>query len=201
MKALHRPDLFGWSVFNEEKNVDFNGTVWVRESGNVVIDPMPMTAHDLAHLEALGGADWIVLTNSDHTRWGLELAASTGAKLAGPVGEKDTWPSPCDAWISESSCPIEGLQVFEMNGSKTPGELALLIDGHTLVTGDLVRAHRGGSLMILPDPKLTNRTAAIASVSRLAEVSSIQAVLVGDGWHVFRDGAAQLRVLASSLTS
>ena len=31
MKLLHRPDLFSWSAFDEGKNVDFNGTLWVRE--------------------------------------------------------------------------------------------------------------------------------------------------------------------------
>ena len=51
MKQLHRPGLFAWSTFDESKNIDFNGTLWVREGGNVVIDPMPMTPHDQAHLE------------------------------------------------------------------------------------------------------------------------------------------------------
>jgi hypothetical protein len=86
-----------------------------------------------------------------------------------------------------------------MHGSKTPGELALLIEGHTLVTGDLVRAHRAGSLMILPDAKLTDRAAAIESVQRLASMDGVEAVLVGDGWPVFRDGQARLRELAQSL--
>jgi hypothetical protein len=85
-----------------------------------------------------------------------------------------------------------------MNGSKTPGELALIIEGHTLVTGDLVRAHRAGSLMILPDPKLSDREAAMDSVRRLANIEGIEAVLVGDGWPIFRDGTARLRELAES---
>ncbi|MDP6382306.1 MAG: MBL fold metallo-hydrolase, partial [SAR324 cluster bacterium] len=25
MKQLHRKDLFSWSVFNEERNIDFHG--------------------------------------------------------------------------------------------------------------------------------------------------------------------------------
>ena len=36
MKRLHRPHLFGWSVFNEDRNIDFHSTVWVRPEGNVV---------------------------------------------------------------------------------------------------------------------------------------------------------------------
>ena len=199
MKLLHRPDLFSWSAFDEGKNVDFNGTLWVREGGNVVIDPMPMSDHDRAHMAELGGAAWIIMTNSDHTRWGQELANETGAKLAAPAAEKEAWPYECDAWLSAGDNVVAGLQVLEMQGSKTPGELAFIIDGHTLVTGDLIRAHRAGSLMILPDPKLAHRELAIESVRRLAQIDGIEAVLVGDGWPIFRDGQARLQELADRL--
>jgi glyoxylase-like metal-dependent hydrolase (beta-lactamase superfamily II) len=200
MKALHRPDLFGWSVFDEQRNVDFNTTLWVRPGGNIVIDPMPMSDHDQAHLADLGGAAWVVVTNSDHLRAARELASRTNAQLAGPAAERETWPSTCDRWLEDGDELVPGLVAFALDGSKTPGELALLIEGHTLVTGDLIRAHRGGSLMILPDPKLTDRAAAIASVQRIAEIGSIEAVIVGDGWHVFRDGSASLRTLAAALS-
>ena len=53
--------------------------------------------------------------------------------------------------------------------------------------------------MMLPDPKLSDKTAAVASVRRLAELDGIEAVLVGDGWHIFRDGQARLRDLAATL--
>jgi len=198
MKALHRPDLFGWSAFDEGKNIDFNGTLWVRDEGNVVIDPMPMSDHDRAHLTALGGAAWVLMTNSDHTRAGKELAAWTGAKLAAPAAERELWPYPCDAWLGSGDALVAGLEIIAMEGSKTPGELALLIGGHTLVTGDLIRAHRGGSLMILPDAKLSDRAAALRSVAALAARPGIDAVLVGDGWHLFQGGAAALAALVSA---
>jgi glyoxylase-like metal-dependent hydrolase (beta-lactamase superfamily II) len=198
MKALHRPDLFGWSTFDEGKNIDFNGTLWVRDEGNVVIDPMPMSDHDRAHLESLGGADWVVMTNSDHTRSGQLLSAWTGAKLVGPAAEQDVWPYACDRWLADGDELVDGLEVITMEGSKTPGELALLIGGHTLVTGDLIRAHRGGSLMMLPDAKLTDRAAAIRSIERCAARPGIEAVLVGDGWHLFRGGASALAALVAA---
>ncbi|MFT5686005.1 MAG: hypothetical protein ACI8RZ_006960, partial [Myxococcota bacterium] len=93
----------------------------------------------------------------------------------------------------------EGLTAVALSGSKTPGELAFVLDGATLITGDLVRAHRAGSLMILPDAKLTDRAAAVASVKRLAALPGIEAVLVGDGWPIFRGGGEALTELAASL--
>ena len=60
MKRLHRPDLFGWSVFDEKRDIDFHGLLWVRDGGNVLVDPLPMSAHDAAHLQRLGGATQVV---------------------------------------------------------------------------------------------------------------------------------------------
>lgn len=201
MKQLHRADLFGWSVFQETKDIDFNGTVWVRPEGNVVIDPMPLSDHDRAHLESLGGAAWIVMTNSDHIRASLALATWTDARLAAPSAERDMWPFECDRWLADGEELVPGLSALAMEGSKTPGELALVIEHDTLVTGDLVRCHRGGSLTILPDGKLTCRAGALRSVRRLAALEKLVAVIVGDGWHVFSDGGERLTELAQILDS
>lgn len=198
MKRLHRPDLWSWSVFDEARNIDFHGLLWVRPAGNVAIDPLPQTEHDRRHLLSLGGARTIVLTSSDHVRGAVELAAATGAVVMGPAGERDGFPIPCDRFLADGDEAVGGLTALALGGSKTPGELALVLDGSTLVTGDLVRAHRGGGLDLLPDAKLTDRAAAIASVRRLAALPGIDAVLVGDGWPVFRGGAAALAELVAS---
>lgn len=64
---------------------------------------------------------------------------------------------------------------------------------------DLIRGQRGGALNTLPDAKLRDRGAAVRSVRELAQRPSIVAVLVGDGWPVFREGHARLRELAGML--
>lgn len=199
MKSLHRPDLFGWATYDTARDIDFNAVLWTRPDGNVLIDPLPMSDHDRAHLGYLGGAAWIVITNSDHTRDAAALAAALGAKLAGPAAERDSFPLPCDRWLADGDELVPGLRALALDGSKTPGELALLLEERTLITGDLVRAHRAGSLMILPDTKLKDTAAAVQSVRRLAALPDVQAVLVGDGWPVFRDGGMLLRELAAAI--
>jgi glyoxylase-like metal-dependent hydrolase (beta-lactamase superfamily II) len=199
MKRLHRRGLWCWSVFNERLDIDFNSFVWTRADGNVVIDPLPMSAHDREHLTKLGGVAWIVLTNSDHVRGARELAAAfAGVKIAGPAAEREKFPVACDAWLSEHT-PLLDWRVYELDGSKTPGELALLIDGTTLVTGDLVRAHRPASLMMLnADQGLTDAAAARESIARLAVLPHLEAVLVGDGWPLFADCHEALRALSDA---
>jgi glyoxylase-like metal-dependent hydrolase (beta-lactamase superfamily II) len=200
MKRLHRPDLYGWSLFNTERNLDFHSVLWVRPEGNVVFDPLPLTEHDYAHLTELGKLAWIVVTNSDHVRDAAALAQRTGAQLAGPAGERASFPIACDRWLADGDTLVEGLEALALEGGKTPGELALVLRDDTLITGDLVRAHEAGRLARLPDAKLNDRARALASIERLA-ARPLTAVLVGDGWPVFRDGQRALRELLAPVAS
>ena len=47
MKRIICDDLYCWSVFSEMRQVDFNGHLWVRPEGNILIDPVPMIDSDL----------------------------------------------------------------------------------------------------------------------------------------------------------
>ena len=199
MKHLHRPHLYGWSSFDEARDIDFNSVVWVRSEGNVIIDPLPLSDHDEAHLQELGGVAWIVVTNSDHIRDSKHMAERTGAQLMGPKGEAGSFPVECARWLTDGDEVVPGMEVLEMEGSKTPRELALLLEKSTLITGDLIRAHEGGALGLLPDKKLSDRSKAIASVRRVAALPELEAVLPGDGWPVFRDAKAILGDLLISL--
>ena len=200
MKQLHRKDLFAWSEFNPERNLDFHSVLWVRAAGgNVLFDPLPLSAHDLQHLRQLGGAGLIVVTNSDHCRDAFHIAKVTGAKVCGPAGERKCFPIPCDRWLDDNQEVVPGLMAYKMNGSKTPGELALVLDNTTLITGDLIRSHAGGGLCLLPEAKLLDVALAKQSVRRLAELSGLATVLVGDGWPLFRQGGDALRELVQSL--
>jgi hypothetical protein len=195
MKRLHRQDIYGWSVFDEGRNIDFHSVLWVRPEGNVVIDPLPLTEHDQAHLISLGSVSTIVITNSDHERATKSLAEITGARIFGPAGERGQLD--CNAWLEDGDEVVPGLTVMTLEGSKTPGELVLLLEETTLITGDLIRAHEAGKLCLLPDQKLLDKEEAVASLRRLADLPLVETVLTGDGWPVFRSGAQALADLAA----
>ncbi len=199
MKKLHKENLFCWSEFDSDRNIDFHSYVWVREKGNVVFDPLPISEHDLEHLLSLGKTCCIIISNSDHVREAQWLAEKTGAEILGPAAERDSFPLACNKWLDEGSTVCDGLDVYRLEGSKTDGELAFVIDGDTLITGDLIRAHKAGELCMLPAPKLKNIELAKASVKRLASIAGIKTILPGDGWPVFREGEAVLAELVASL--
>jgi len=199
MKRLHRKDLFCWSTFAERLDIDFNSFAWVREGGNVLVDPLPMSEHDRKHLRELGGAAWIVVTNSAHVRGAKEIAAEFGCKIAGPAAEREAFPIPCERWLKDGDEVVPGLRVLELEGSKTPGELALMLEDTTFIAGDLLRSHRAGELMLLkPEQNLKDPAKALASLRRVLAYERLEALLVGDGWCVFRDGR---KLLEEFLTS
>lgn len=192
MKQLHRDDLWAWSAFDAARNVDFNSLAWIRSDGNLLVDPMPMCDHDLAQLTALGGVAHIVITTSDHLRDAVALADRFGAELIGPQAERDGFTATCSRFVGDGDQVVPGLVALEMQGSKTPGELVLCLEETTLITGDLVRGQCAGRLNLLPDAKLQDPAAARLSVRRLAELSAVETVLVGDGWHLWSGGARAL---------
>lgn len=198
MKRLHRKDLYCWSKFHEPLNIDFNSVLWVRPGGNVIIDPLPPSDHDTAHLRELGGAAIIVITNSMHLRAGLELKQLAGTRLLAPSAEREKFAN--DGALKDGDEIVPGLVVRELQGSKTPGELALILEDTTLITGDLVRAHRANSLMLLsPEQKLADKGAAVQSMKRVLELHPrIETILVGDGWHLFSEGHRRLNDLLSA---
>jgi hypothetical protein len=198
MKRTHRPDLRCWSRFDEARDLDFNSWAWVRGGRTVLIDPLPLSEHDRAELEGAGPVTHVVVTNSDHTRAAAELAARYGASVVGPAGERDRLGIECDRWVETGDEIVEGLIAIALEGSKTPGELALLLEVTTLITGDLIRAPAGGGLALLPAAKLADEAKAQESVRGLLDHKLVSAVLVGDGWPVFRDGHARLEELVRS---
>ena len=199
MKQLHRSDLFGWSEFNPERNLDFHSVLWVRPEGNVMIDPLPLSSHDQNHLRQLGGAKHIVVTNSDHCRDAFHIAKVTRAAIYGPIGEKDNFPIACDGWLRDSQELVPGLKVYELHGSKTPGELALVLENETLITGDLIRCHVAGELCTLPVVKQKDVDQAKQSVRRMADLPQLKTVLVGDGWPIFKYADKALKALVDLL--
>lgn len=150
MKRLHREDLYCWSVFSEDHNIDFHSLLWVRGAGNILVDPLPLSLHDETNLNELGRTASIIITNSDHVRDAGRIAERYGGKILGPNGERHDFPIRCADWLEDGDEVVTGLRVFEMEGSKTSGELALLLEETTLITGISFAAMKAESSLSSP---------------------------------------------------
>jgi len=198
--------IFTWSAFQAERGIDFNGFLWVRPEGNVLIDPMELDQEGLADVHAKGGAAWILLTNYDHLRAAPRLADVLAAKILAPAGERERFGQDAGlvhGWFSTSAdLPVdlqEEIDVIELRGGKSPIEAALFLkEPGALVFGDLVRSHVSGRLMLLPDPKLTDRAMALESLAALRSLTPA-AVLLGDGDSFFFRAAEAFSEFLDSL--
>ena len=195
-----------WSRPQLDRGIDFNGFLWARPDGNVLVDPMELDEGELSVVRDQGGARWIVLTNFDHLRAAPALKEALGAEVLAPAQERERFAADAslvDRWFEDAGDLPDalrgGLDVFLLRGGKSPVEAALFLRGpDALLFGDLVRSHASGRLCLLPDAKVADRRAVLDSLRPLRDLPA-RAVLLGDGDSLFRDGAGALRELLAEL--
>ncbi|TAM92790.1 hypothetical protein EPN42_00040, partial [bacterium] len=81
---LQRTSLEGiwmWSRWQPERALHFN-SFYLQGEESIVVDPLAIEEEDLAALRALGGAQWVVITNRDHERRSRAAAEALGARVA-----------------------------------------------------------------------------------------------------------------------
>ncbi len=206
LKKTSLPGLAYWSRPQPERGIDFNGFLWVRPTGNALIDPLELDAPEVEALRREGGASWILLTNFDHLRAAPALRATLGARVLAPAEERPRFgrdAAQVDHWYTDGADLPGGLadelRVFALRGGKSAYEAAFyLVAARALVFGDLVRCHLSGALRLLPDEKLSDRGAAIESLLPLRELD-VRAVLLGDGDCFFHAGDRALAQLFADL--
>ena len=188
MKTTILPKIFYWSRFQPDRGIDFNGFLWCREDGNVLIDPEVLDSSELELLREKGGARWILLTNADHWRASSSLAADLGAHIVAPAAERDRLgerAAEVHAWYEDTgSLPgalTPDIEVIGLHGGKSAVEMAFYLPRlRALMFGDVVRSHAAGRLMLLPDAKLDDKATLIEELKALADLE-LDAILLGDG--------------------
>jgi glyoxylase-like metal-dependent hydrolase (beta-lactamase superfamily II) len=194
MKRLLLRNFYSWSVFSEARQIDFNGHLWVREAGNVVIDPVAIGEADLAQVKQLGEATLIVVTNRDHTRMTEFFREQTGSEVVAHGDDADSFPFPVGRTVAEGDEVVPGLEVVHLRYGKSPGEIALVWrELRAAFISDLVWGGPSGAFSFLPDEKLADPPRAALELRKLLAYPEIDTILVGDGHSIF--GNARERLL------
>jgi glyoxylase-like metal-dependent hydrolase (beta-lactamase superfamily II) len=193
MKRLSLDNFYSWSVFSEQRQIDFSGHVWVRDEGNVVIDPVAITDSDLAQLLELGGAAHIVATNRDHARMSAFFRDQTGAEVLAHEDDAASFSFAIDRQLTDGEEIVPGMKVVHLRHGKSPGEIALVWpELRAAFVSDLVWGGPSGSLSFLPDEVLADPPRAALELRRLLAYPDVETILVGDGDSIFRNGRERL---------
>jgi len=180
-------DLFTWSVFNEEKKLNFNGWYLKTASSFHLIDPPPLAPEDIQFVEKMGTPKRIFLTNKHHTRASLDHRQRWGARIS--VNEKDQpiMEIMVDDTFSDNALLEGELRALRIPYAKTPGECALFWEKNkTLIVGDAVIGKPEGFLSMLPDGKFKDPKQAREGLRVLRECS-FDKLLVGDGTPILQN--------------
>ena len=192
MKRLIFEDIYSWGVFSRDRQIDFNGHLWVRSDGNILIDPVAMSDNDREHLTALGGAKSIILTNADHEREAAVFQEWTGADVIVHEADADALNITPTRTVQDGEAIVPGLHAIHLRHGKSPGEIALYFpEKQAVLFGDLVVGEPMGALTLLADSKLSDPPKAALELRKVLALR-FNTILVGDGHSIFKDARQYL---------
>ena len=188
------PGIWTWSVFNQDREMNFNGHLVANDEGCVLIDPPPMSEQDAAQVEKLGPPIDVVVTNRHHTRDAMAPAARWRSRIL--LHEADSRAIPDSVRLGgiyhDGDRLPSGLLVIALSHQKSPGESALLCkSANALILGDALIGKPAGSLNLLPAEKYPDAALAREGIRRLLDFP-FDSVLVGDGASILRGGRAAI---------
>ena len=184
-------DVYTWSVYSEEKKLNFNGHFIVSQHplfGNVIIDPPQASDSDLEQMESLGFVQHIIITNRDHIRRSEEFQQKFGADIQINTNDIAGSAMVCDRNFNHGDMIAGFLQAVVIPDNKSPGETALFwADREILFLGDALIGKPPGIVTLLPEEKYDDIVKAKAGI-RILQNLDYKHLLLGDGESILRKG-------------
>ena len=180
-------NLFRWSEFSEEKQLNFNGYYLVNRGESVIIDPPELSDEGLAELKdrVASHADSplkaILLTNVHHDRASLQFKEAFDIPIYIHENDKELLEFAPDQTFKEDEVLFCGLKVIHLKDQKSPGESAFLLeDRKQLFVGDALIGKVPGKLNQLPPEKFKDIHKAKEALQVL-QSCDFEDLLLGDG--------------------
>jgi len=184
-------DVYIWSVFSEEKQLNFNGYFISAQHplfGNVVIDPPPVSDMDLAQMETLGSVQHILITNRNHIRWSNELREEFDAEIRMNSADAQTEDMISNHSFNDGEMLAGFLKAIVIPDNKSPGETALYWEEKKILfLGDALIGKPSGEVSLLPPGKYTDLEKARAGI-KVLDPLNFNSVLMGDGEPILTGG-------------
>jgi len=154
MKAL-LPNIWEWSWFSEEKQLNFNGHLLTVGEHRILVDPPPMRASDIAFARQGGPVDYIIVTNRDHERETARLREEFHCTVMVPELDAKEMTLTIDKTCKDGELLPGGIWIVQLAHQKSPGESALFLQTGkgVLIVGDAIIGNPEGALRLLPPEK------------------------------------------------
>ncbi|RMH07897.1 MAG: hypothetical protein D6704_04115 [Nitrospirae bacterium] len=179
------PNIWEWSWFSAEKQLNFNGHFLQVGDHRILVDPPPLTSEDQTHIIQNGPLDYIIVTNRDHEREAASYKQVFHCQLFVPELDAPAMALPVDKTYRDGELLPGGIWVIQLEDQKSPGESALFLQqgNGILIVGDALIGNPPGTLSLLPPEKYADVTKARTGLRRLLRYA-FDTVLVGDGTSV-----------------
>ena len=181
------PNLFRWSEFSDEKQLNFNGYYLANREESVIIDPPGLNNDGMSELKkrvadhARSPLKAILLTNVHHDRASLKFKEVFHIPIYIHDNDKDLLDFTPDHTFKDDEILFCGLKVIHLKNQKSPGESAFLLeDQKQLFVGDALIGKTPGELSLLPPEKYKDIHTAKEALKVLQSLN-IDDLLLGDG--------------------
>ena len=192
------PDIWQWSWFSEEKQLDFNGLFLVIGEHKILVDPPPMTAEARAVVHRHEPIDYIIVTNRDHIREAAVYQAELRCQLRTPEADAVQMDVKPTKTYTDGELLPGGIWAIHLKDQKSPGESALFIERGrgVLIVGDALIGNPPGSVRLLPAERYVDVQKAKDGLRRLLKYN-FDSLLVGDGASILVGGKQQVEQFLS----
>ncbi|MDH4153359.1 MAG: hypothetical protein OEV01_06185 [Nitrospira sp.] len=183
------PNMWQWSWFSDEKQLDFNGLLLTIGEHAILVDPPPMTPEARTIVRRHEPIDYIVLTNRDHLREAPAYQAEWHCQLYVPEADAAQMEVNPTKTYKDGELLPGGIWVIQLKDQKSPGESALFIERGrgVLIVGDALIGKPSGSVSMLPAEKYADVTKAKEGLRRLLKYE-FDSLLMGDGVSILNGG-------------
>lgn len=181
MKALLH-NIWEWSWFSEDKQLNFNGHLLTIGEHRILVDPPPMSVNDIAFARQEGSVDYILLTNRDHEREADQLRKEFHCMVMAPELDAKDMSISIDKTCKDGELLPGGIWVVQLAHQKSPGESAFFLQQGKgiLLVGDAIIGQPAGALRLLPPEKYVDISQAREGLRRLLKYD-FDSLVVGDG--------------------
>ena len=197
LKKLYS-NVYQWSEFSNEKQINFNGYYVSCLSEAVIIDPPLLSDDGIRELKNIikekpnSPLKAIMLTNVNHDRMCLKFKEIFNVPVCIHEDDARALDFQADHTFCSDDVEFFGFEVIHLSNQKSPGECAFYLkDEKKMFIGDALIGRVPGELNLLPPEMFSDINLAVKSLKVLSGYD-FDDLLLGDGESIIGNGKKAL---------